>query len=95
MKIKNFNISEKLIYEILSFIYIVCIFVQLSKYFDSYGFIILAFPSILFITSCVIITPILLKQQPALKLFKQRIEMFYITLSFWFLINIIYFIWKI
>lgn len=84
--------NNKLIYEGLSVIYIIFLLISVARFYSGIGILVLLIPIFILSIGSFIITPILLAKEH--QAFKINQDTFYLTFAFWFLISIIYFIWK-
>lgn len=85
-------VNEKYIYEFLSLVFTSLIFIFLLRKIDNIYLLLYFIPTILFVSICLVMTPIMLKKEPTR--FKDNIKSFYLILSFWFLSGIIILIWN-
>jgi len=88
IKIKNKNI-----YEILTLIFYIFLYIHLAIYFSSVVFYILFSPIFFYIIAGMIVLPVLLKKED--DKFKKTIDSFYLMLSFWYIFLLFFMILKL
>ena len=89
---KGIRDNNKLIFEFFAFAFTVFLFRAVYLYYQNLAIIVLLLPSFFVVLAGLIITPILLKNEH--RKFRENVETFYLVFSFWFLITIIYMIWR-
>lgn len=86
------EIKNKHIYIFFSFVFLIIFFVSLVRLYSGISVIIILLPTFFLILGSIIVTPMLLAKENYN--FDTNLDNFYLIVSFWFLVNIIFFIWK-